>query len=58
MNKEIKQQIFSQYPEVKLAFDDIGKKDEREFWKRFFRSYILEDQRRLDDGFSLPSPLF
>ena len=57
MNRETKQQIFQQYPEVFEAFKaEEGKTiSEREFWKKFFRTYIVEDQRPLEDGTIFPS---
>ena len=56
MNKEIREQIFYQYPEVKLAFREEVPRNysEQEFWKRFFVTYIIEQQEKLvSDGFSV-----
>ncbi len=49
MTNEAKKQIFLQYPEVKAAYDarigrDMG---ERDFWKAFFRTYIIDNRAAL-----------
>ncbi len=55
MTNETKKQIFLQYPEVKAAFDARIGKDmgERDFWKAFFRTYIIDNKAALigDGGF-------
>lgn len=60
MNRETKQQIFQHYPEVFEAFKaEEGKTiSEREFWKKFFRTYIVEDQRPLEDGMDVFNILY